>query len=108
MRQEIPTDNLVQKRSLSFEIQSDSIVALTSSIFQIDHLKHIAVVFIDLQCMDFFIINVGLNNYEQMFFHLEEALKAQAGIFFLKTSNVFRDLRKQSTFQDLMTKYGYK
>jgi len=58
--------------------------------------------------MDFFIINVGLNNSDRMLYHLEEALKAQAGIFYLMTSNTFRDLREQPAYIDLLKKYGYK
>ncbi len=58
--------------------------------------------------MDNFIIYVGLRDTQKIYHHLEEALKAQAGIFFIKTSNLFRDIRQEKTFINLLLRYGYK
>jgi TolB-like protein/Tfp pilus assembly protein PilF len=57
--------------------------------------------------MDYAVIYTGLNDFDKAFFHLEEGLKQKAGIFFVKTANLFHELRKDPRFDKLMAEYGY-
>jgi tetratricopeptide (TPR) repeat protein len=57
--------------------------------------------------MDRVVIYTGLNDLNNAFFHLEEGLKQKAGIYFIKTATIFKDLRKDPGFKKLMTDYGY-
>jgi len=57
--------------------------------------------------MDYVVIYTGLNDLDKAFFHLEEGLKQKAGIFFIKTSTIFSELRKDPRFKKLMIDYGF-
>jgi TolB-like protein/lipopolysaccharide biosynthesis regulator YciM len=57
--------------------------------------------------MDYVVIYTALKDFDKVFYYLEEGLKQKAGVFFLKTAKIFKDLRKDSRFQQLMTAYGY-
>jgi TolB-like protein/Tfp pilus assembly protein PilF len=57
--------------------------------------------------MDYVVIYTALNDLEKVYYHLEEALKQKAGVFFIKTANIFNNLQKDSRYQQLMKKYGY-
>jgi TolB-like protein/Tfp pilus assembly protein PilF len=57
--------------------------------------------------MDFVVIYTALNDLDKLFYHLEEAFKQKAGVFFIKTALIFENLRKSSRYKQLMKKYGY-
>jgi TolB-like protein/Flp pilus assembly protein TadD len=57
--------------------------------------------------MDYVVIYTGLKDFDKVFFHLEEGLKQKAGIFFVKTSTIFHELRNDPRFKKLMAEYGY-
>jgi tetratricopeptide (TPR) repeat protein len=57
--------------------------------------------------MDYAVIYTGLNDFDKAFFYIEEGLKQKAGIFFIKTANIFTGLRKDPRFDQLMDKFAY-
>jgi TolB-like protein/Tfp pilus assembly protein PilF len=57
--------------------------------------------------MDYAVIYTALKEFDKVFYYLEEGLKQKAGVFFIKTANIFDDIRKDPRFTQLMEKYGY-
>ena len=57
--------------------------------------------------MDYVVIYTALKDFDKVFYYLEEGLKQKAGVFFIKTANIFDDVRKDPRFDQLMKKYGY-
>jgi len=57
--------------------------------------------------MDYVVIYTALKDFDKVFYYLEEGLKQKAGVFFIKTAAIFKDLRKDARYKQLMEKYGY-
>jgi tetratricopeptide (TPR) repeat protein len=55
--------------------------------------------------MDYVVIYSALNDLEKFFYHVEEAFKQKAGVYFIKTALIFENLRKSPRFHQLMEKY---
>jgi tetratricopeptide (TPR) repeat protein len=57
--------------------------------------------------MDFVVIYTGLREYDKMFYHLEEALKEHSGVFFIKTAAIFKEVRQDPRYNQILKKYGF-
>lgn len=56
---------------------------------------------------DYVVIYTALNDLDKLFYHLEEALKQKSGVYFTKTAPIFKEIRKNPRYNQLMKKYGY-
>lgn len=57
--------------------------------------------------MDYMVIYTALNDLDKLFYHLEEALKQKAGVYFIKTATIFKEIHNNPRYQQLMEKYRY-
>jgi len=57
--------------------------------------------------MDYVVIYTALNDHTNIYYHLEGALKQKSGVYFIKTASIFKDIRNDPRYHQLINKYGY-